>query len=153
MYEVKKWIWQHDRFPHFHYDHAKFLSLVSDISNKSGMLEGILKSIKAYDNDFLEIESSTKEIIQSSQIEGELLNRESVRSSILKRLDKLGSAKDYSTKETDTLVELLVDSSQNHNPLTHERLFGWHNALFPSGYSGLYKIEVAKYRTEEISVV
>ena len=153
MYEAKKWIWQHDKFPHFHYDRAKFLPLISEISNKSGKLEGILESIKEYDNDFLEIESSTKEIIQSSQIEGELLNRESVRSSILKRLDKLGSAKDYSTKETDTLVELLVDSSKNHNPLTHERLFGWHNALFPSGYSGLYKIEVAKYRLEEISVV
>jgi Fic family protein len=153
VYEVKKWIWQHDDFPHFYYDCAKFLSFVSEISNKSGKLEGILESIKEYDNHFLEIESSTKEIIESSQIEGELLNRDSVRSSILKRLDKLESAKDHSTKQTDGLVELLVDSSQNHKPLTHERLFGWHNVLFPDGYSGLYKIEVAKYRSEEISVV
>ena len=153
MYEIKKWIWQHDKFPHFNYNSAKFLSLVSEISNKSGKLEGILESIKEYDNNFLEIDSSTKEIIESSQIEGEVLNRDSVRSSILKRLDKLDELKDYSTKETDGLVELLVDSAKNHKPLTHERLFGWHNALFSSGYSGLYKIEVAKYRTEEISVV
>ena len=153
MYEEKKWVWQHDDFPHFRYDRAKFLSLLSEISKKSGKLEGILESLGHYDNDFLEIESSTKEIVESSQIEGELLNRDSVRSSILKRLDKLNDTKDYSTQQTDGLVELLLDSAQNHKPLTDERLFGWHNTLFSSGYSGLYKIEVAQYRSEEISVV
>ena len=153
MYEEKKWVWQHDDFPHFRYDRAKFLSLLSEISKKSGKLEGILESLGHYDNNFLEIESSTKEIVESSQIEGELLNRDSVRSSILKRLDKLNDTKDYSTQQTDGLVELLLDSAQNHKPLTDERLFGWHNTLFSSGYSGLYKIEVAQYRSEEISVV
>ena len=153
MYEEKKWIWQHHNFPDFRYNSAKFLSLLSEISKKSGKLEGILESIKHYDNNFLEIDSTTKEIVESSQIEGEVLNRDSVRSSILKRLEKDDDTKDYSTKETDGLVELFLDSSQNHQPLTHERLFGWHNTLFPSGYSGLYKIEVAKYRSEEISVV
>lgn len=153
MYAEKKWIWQHKDFPNFHYERACFLSLISEIAKKSGKLEGILESIGSYDNDFLEIEAATKEIIESSQIEGEVLNRDSVRSSILKKLDKLEVSKDYSTKETDGLVELLLDSSQNHQPLTHERLFGWHNTLFPTGYSGLYKIEVAQYRSQEISVV
>ncbi|MEN4052357.1 Fic family protein [Sulfurimonas sp. NWX79] len=153
MYEEKKWIWQHDDFPHFRYDRAKFLSLLSEISKKSGKLEGILESLGHYDNNFLEIESSTKEIVESSQIEGEVLNRDSVRSSILKRLDKLDDTKDCSAQQTDGLVELLLDSAQNHKPLTTKRLFGWHNTLFPSGYSGLYKIEVAQYRLEEISVV
>jgi len=51
------------------------------------------------------------------------------------------------------LVDILIDSSFNHEPLTQERLHGWHNALFPTGYSGMTKIDVATYRNEEMSVV
>jgi len=101
----------------------------------------------------LKVESSINEIVTSSQIEGEMLDRQSVRSSILKRIDGSDTKKDSSTKHTDRLVAMFMDSSINNAPLTIERLNGWHNTLFPDGYSGLYKINVAQFREEEMSVV
>jgi len=96
----------------------------------------------------------TNEILASSKIEGEILNRDSVRSSVEKKLDDaFDYSNDCSTHHTDGLVDILIDSSFNHEPLTEERLHGWHNALFPTGYSGMTKIDVAKYRNEEMSVV
>jgi Fic family protein len=104
-------------------------------------------------SNVLKIESSINEIVTSSQIEGEVLDRQSVRSSILKKIDGRAAKKDTSTKHTDGLVAMFMDSSTSHSPLTVERLNGWHNTLFPDGYSGLYKINVAKFREEEMSVV
>ena len=153
MYEEKKWIWQHQEYPDFKFDRSLLSHLLCDVSRKNGKLEGILATLDKRDSNFLELEASTEEIVGSSQIEGELLNRDSVRSSILKKLDRLTDTKDNSTDHTDGLVAMFLDSSSNHESLTKERLFGWHNVLFPSGYSGLYKIDVAMYRKEEISVV
>jgi len=153
MYQEEKWIWQHKNYPNFNFDRSLISHLICDVARKNGKLEGILISIDKSDTNFLEFETTTEEIVGSSQIEGELLNRDSVRSSILKKFDKLTGVKDSSTQHTDGLVTMFLDSSNNHKPLTHERLYGWHNVLFPGGYSGLYKIDVAMYRTQEISVV
>lgn len=88
--------------------------------------------------------------MNTSAIEGEILNRDSVKASILKMLGFRDI--DYSKIDvaTDYLIEVLVDANTNYNKdLTLERLFGWHNALFPKGYSGHYKINVATFRGEE----
>jgi len=153
MYEEKKWIWQHEEYPYFKFDRSLLSHLLCDVSRKNGRLEGILETVDKKNTNFLELEATIEEIVESSQIEGELLNRDSVRSSILKKLDRLTDTKDNSTDHTDGLVAMFLDSSTNHEALTNVRLFGWHNVLFPGGYSGLYKIDVAMYRTEEISVV
>ena len=58
-----------------------------------------------------------------------------------------------STRHTDGLVKLLIDSTSNKDPLTEERLHGWHSILFPTGYSDGHKIDVAKYRSDEMSVI
>ena len=153
MQEEKVWIWQDDNYPHFRYDKDKLTQSLLSVSQNSGRLDGILSMLGVQRSNALKIEASINEIVTSSQIEGELLDRQSVRSSILKRMASSVAKKDTSTKHTDGLVAMFMDSSTNHSPLTVERLNGWHNTLFPDGYSGLYKINAAKFRKEEMSVV
>ncbi|MCB4763489.1 MAG: Fic family protein [Sulfurovum sp.] len=147
------WIWQDDRYPHFRYDKDVLSTSLLSVSQNSGRLDGILTMLGEQKSNTLKVESSIDEIVTSSQIEGEILDRQSVRSSILKKIAGRGTVKDTSTKHTDGLVAMFLDSSTNSSPLTLERLHGWHHTLFPDGYSGLYKINVAKFREEEMSVV
>ena len=153
MENEKIWLWQDDRYPHFRYDKDALTASLLSVSQNSGRLDGILAMLGEQKSNALKVESSINEIVTSSQIEGEVLDRQSVRSSILKKIDGRATQKDTSTKHTDGLVAMFMDSSTNHSPLTVERLNGWHNTLFPDGYSGLYKINVAKFREEEMSVV
>ncbi|CAA6799682.1 MAG: Fic family protein, partial [uncultured Sulfurovum sp.] len=99
-------------------------------------------------------DASINEILESSEIEGEVLSRDSVRSSVRKKLDEnFDYESDSSTRHTDGLVSLLLDSRQNDTLLTEERLHAWHSILFPTGYSDGHKIDVATYRSDEMSVV
>ncbi len=153
MQSEKIWIWQDDNYPHFRYDKDRLSRSLLSVSQNSGRLDGILTMLGVQKSNVLKVESFINEIVTSSQIEGEVLDRQSVRSSILKKLSGSVSKKDSSTKHTDGLVAMFMDSSTNHSPLTVERLNGWHHTLFPDGYSGLYKINVAKFREEEMSIV
>jgi len=91
----------------------------------------------------------TKEILRSSEIEGQLLNPEQVRSSIVRQLGLDISGLVPSDRNTDGVVEMTIDAAVNFNkPLSKQRLFGWHNALFPAGYSGIQKILVGKLRDD-----
>lgn len=152
--EEKKWIWQHKNYPNFPYNHAELDSSLSQVSRNTGILEGTINTLSSNNVTSIQIDTVTNEILASSEIEGEILSRDSVRSSVRKRLDEsFDYTNDHSTHHTDGLVDVLIDSSFNHMTLTEERLHGWHNALFPTGYSGLHKIDVARYRSEEMSVV
>jgi len=153
MQDEKKWIWQDDNYPHYRYDKDALRQSLLSVSRNSGRLDGILTMLGAPKSNALKVESSINEIVTSSQIEGEILDRQSVRSSILKKMPGGVAKKDSSTKQTDGLVAMFMDSSTNHSPLTVERLNGWHHTLFPDGYSGLHKINVATFREEEMSVV
>lgn len=96
----------------------------------------------------------TLDVLKSSEIEGEVLNKDQVRSSIARRLGLEISGLVDSTRNVDGVVEMMLDATQNYkSALTEERLFGWHAALFPMGYSGMYKIEVGKYRSGAMQVV
>jgi Fic family protein len=153
MENEKIWIWEDDCYPHFRYDKDALNTSLLSVSQNSGRLDGILAMLGEQKSNTLKVESSINEIVTSSQIEGEILDRQSVRSSILKKIDGSAVKTDTSTKHTDGLVAMFMDSSTNNSPITVERLNGWHNTLFPDGYSGLYKINVAKFREEEMSVV
>jgi len=153
MQDKKIWIWQDYNYPHFKYNKEALNKSLLSVSQNSGRLDGILTMLGIQKSNALKVESSINEIVTSSQIEGEVLDVQSVRSSILKKIDGRAIKKDTSTKHTDGLVAMFMDSSMNSSPLTIERLNGWHNTLFPDGYSGLYKINVAKFRVEEMSVI
>jgi Fic family protein len=150
----KKWIWEHTDYPSFQHNYAEIDTVLSQVSRNTGILEGTINTLNASNTTSIQLDAVTNEILASSEIEGEILNRDSVRSSVRKKLDEtFDYTNDRSTHHTDGLVDVLIDSSFNHEPLTEERLHGWHNALFPTGYSGMIKIDVAKYREEEMSVV
>ena len=154
MDSVKKWVWQHEDYSKFSYDQTVLNTMLSQVAYNTGKLEGIAETLNTKDVTSIKIEASTNEILASSEIEGEILSRDSVRSSVRKKLDEtFDYTNDQSTHHTDGLVDILIDSSFNHNILTVERLHGWHNALFPRGYSGMLKIDVAQYRSGDMSVV
>ena len=149
--EIQKWIWQHKKYPNFSYDKEKLSTLISEIEYLRGVLDGYSKLFNKDDVRKIEIERLTDEAIHTSLIEGEVFKRESVRSSLRKRLDREFDARSdtYATATTDSLVEILIDCSLNKEPLTIERLHGWHNCLFEHQYFQLHKINVATFRTND----
>jgi Fic family protein len=95
------------------------------------------------------LQTLTTEIIKSSEIEGEMLDQDSVRSSIARRLGMDIGALAPADRNVEGVVEMTLDATQNYSaPLTAPRLFGWHAALFPTGYSGMRKITVARWRDD-----
>ncbi len=149
--DIKKWIWQHPNYPNFNYDKSRLSELISQIDYHRGILDGMTKLFNQDDIRKIQIDTLTDEAINTSLIEGEVFKRESVRSSFRKKLDKDFDALSdkYSTKATDNLVEILIDCSLNKNPLTLERLHGWHNCLFENNYSKLNRINIASFRKDD----
>jgi len=145
-----KWIWQHKEYPNFKYDKSQFTELIGQIDYNRGILDGVSKLFNEDDIVKIEIETLTDEAISTSLIEGEVFKRESVRSSFRKKLDKYfdGRGDTHSTRATDNLVEILIDSNLNKNNMTLERLHGWHNCLFEHArYDKLKIIDIAKFRS------
>lgn len=100
------------------------------------------------------LEALTLDVIKSSEIEGEKLDYDQVESSIAKHLGIELPEPTQFNRNVEGVVEMMLDANQNFDqPITEERLFAWHAALFPSGFSGMYKIEVAQYRTGEMQIV
>lgn len=146
----KQWIWQQENYPNFYYDKKLLEPFILDIKYYQGLLSGIYSGFNDEDLTKTQVEILTQEAIDTSAIEGEILSRDSVRSSIAKKLGLSNLLKDSSNIQTDGLIDILLDATRNYkNNFTKERLFGWHNALFPTGYSSIYKINIAKYRGEE----
>lgn len=151
---MKRWIWERETYPHFTYDLNRLEHLIQEVSLEQGYLIAITQTMDRNNIAQRQLEALMNEAISTSAIEGEILNRDSVKASILR---KLGIQESDSLKKdisTDYLIEILIDANTNYEQkLTLERLFGWHNALFPRGYSGLAKINVALFRGEEIMEV
>lgn len=147
---MKKWIWQQENYPNFTYDSKKLENLIQKISLEQGYLIAFTKTMSKDNIIQRQAEALLNEAINTALIEGEVLNRDSVKASIA---EKFGFEDiDYKkvVESTDNLIEIIIDANTNYNQdLTLERLFGWHNALFPKGYSGFYKINTASFRGEE----
>ena len=147
IHEYENW-WQ------FRYDSHQIMNVLGRVRAKQGSLIGRMMSLGFDSQDEAMLSNMSIELVRSSEIEGKELNLEEVRSSIARRLgiDTVGLVP--VSRYVDGVVEMQLDATQNHaKPLTHDRLFGWHNVLFPTGMSGLYRIEVGKYRTGEMQVV
>jgi Fic family protein len=147
---MPKYIYQHPDFPNFYWDSEKVLAPLSEVRFLQGRFLGKMQSLGfdiQQESNLLLLE---KEIITSSQIEGEIYKPEDVRSSIAK---KIGIAYDHNqptNRNIDGFVDLLLDATQNYTTaISQERLFNWHGALFPAGRSGLYTITTAQWRKYE----
>lgn len=146
---MTSFIYQKDNWPEFTWNSNDFLDLLSEARNLQGRLIGKMETL-GFDlrNEAL-LDTLTLDVLKSSEIEGEFLNPDQVRSSIARRLGmEIAGAVD-SDKSVEGVVEMMFDATQRcFDPLTTDRLFGWHAALFPTGRSGMHKITVADWRKD-----
>jgi Fic family protein len=143
------YIYQKDNWPNFTWESDEFVILLSEARNLQGRLIGRMESL-GFDlrNEAL-LDTLTLDVLKSAEIEGELLNPAQVRSSIAQRLGMEYAGSIASDRNVDGMVEMMIDATQNcFKPLTFERLFDWHAALFPMGRSGIFKITVADWRKD-----
>ncbi|MEW6740519.1 MAG: Fic family protein [Nitrospirota bacterium] len=147
--ETTHYIWQSLNWPNFVWDNSLLLDLLAECRLKQGKLLSQISALGLPYEQQAQTDILFEEAMTTSAIEGEKLNPDSVRSSIARKLG-LPSAGLPIDRYTDGLIDILLDASQNHaSALTKKRLFGWHAALFPTGYSGLRKIRVARWRGPE----
>lgn len=119
-----------------------------------GRITGQMLSVGFSKKEEATLNTLTLDVVKSSEIEGERLNFEQVRSSIAIRLGIESGGLSSSNRNIEGVVEMILDATRNFmKPVTEERLFGWHAALFPTGFSGIYKIEAGRYRSGEMQVV
>lgn len=148
------YIHEQQDWPHFVWDKEKVNAILNMVNKAAGYLYGRL-SVVGFDNQMIAVtEAVTHDIIASSEIEGVELNNVQVRSSVARKLGVTSTEDASPSRYIDGVVEMALDATGNFAaPLTHERLFGWHNCLFPTGWSGAVEIDVARYRTGEMKVV
>lgn len=138
----------------FKWDSDKIAMLLTKVIREAGFLAGRLSTIGFDAQLGALVETVTHDIVSSSEIEGISLNTEEVRSSVARKLGvDIPQSRD-SSRYIDGIVEMMLDAVSGYDkPLTEDRLFGWHNCLFPNGRSGYSIIDVAKYRSGEMKVV
>ncbi len=140
---MTKYIWKNKSWTEFTWDLEQVYQALMDAKKSQGY---ILAQADFFDLKEL-AEIITEEAVKTSSIEGEDLDRNLVRSSVARRLGLSTAGLPEVKRNTDGLVEILMDATTNNkNNLVEERLFGWHAALFPTGYSGMFKIKVADWR-------
>jgi len=141
-------------YPKFFWDSAKILDALTNVAAQQGAMLGKMQQFGFGIQQEAMLNALTEEITKSSEIEGEILNSEQVRSSLARRLNIKLENPATESHHIDGIVQTMIDAVNNYKmPLTEERLFGWHASLFPTGYSGMHKIRVAAYRNEEMQVV
>ncbi|MEA2041466.1 MAG: Fic family protein [Bacteroidota bacterium] len=146
---MKLYIHENDNWTDFVWDEKKVSLKLAETRNLQGRLLGKMESLGFDLQDEAVLNTLTIEIVKSSEIEGEVLDLEQVRSSIARRLGIEHAGAIESERYVDGIVEMMLDATQRYQlPLTKERLFGWHSALFPTGWSNMYKITVADWRKD-----
>lgn len=150
------YIWQHSTWAEFVWNNDRLITLLSDVRNLEGRITGMMSGLGFDIQNETSLDVMVEEVLRSSEIEGELLNADKVRSSIARHLGIEREGLPAPDHYTDGVVQVMLDAVRNSGePLTHERLFNWHAALFPTGRSGMFPITVAAYRmgTEPMQVV
>ena len=143
------YIWELPNWPHFRSNAERLLMPLAAVHLKQGLLLGRMSHLGFDLRLEAELESITEETIKNSEIEGEQLNPESVRSSVARRLGFPDAALGPEDRRVEGMAAMMLDATKNFQaPLTRERLFGWQAALFPTGYSGLRKIKTGGWRDE-----
>ncbi|MBX9849139.1 MAG: Fic family protein [Rhodocyclaceae bacterium] len=144
-----KYIWQANDWPQWQYDLAALADQLAKVSTAHGWLHGRLADVGMNLRDQASLDVLTQDVLKSSEIEGEHLDPDAVRSSIARRLGVDIGALAPVDRNVEGVVEMVLDATGNAAaPMTTERLFGWHAALFPTGYSGLSKIRVGAWRDD-----
>ena len=143
------YVWQATDWPKWRYDLAALAQPLANVSRSQGLLIGRLADVGMALRDQASLSALTEDVIKTSEIEGEHLNVASVRSSIARRLGVDIGALAPLDRHVEGVVDMVLDATANCNaPVTRDRMFGWHAALFPTGYSGLARISVGAWRDD-----
>ncbi len=143
IYNEKDW-------PNFAWDANRIMPLLSEVRHMQGLLVGKLGAMGFPFQDVASLEALTLDVIKSSEIEGEMLDKAQVRSSLARCLGLDMPGMVVSSRDVDGMVEMLVDATREYKkPLSRERLFGWHSSMFPTGRSGILRIRVGAWRNDK----
>src|SRR6266540_2430256 len=136
-------------WPKFCWDDKALAERLAAVCHRQGRLIGRMEGLGFPLRSEAILQTLTEDVIKSSEIEGEILDRDQVRSSIARRLGMDIGALTPADRDVEGVVEMMLDATQKYDrPLTDERLFGWHAALFPTGRSGMTRITVGGWRDD-----
>lgn len=154
MRRMKIYIHEQNNWPYFTWDNKLVLLKLGETRNLQGKLLGKMETLGFDLQNEAVLNTLTLDVMKSSEIEGKFLEKEQVRSSIARRLGIDIAGNVYPERDVDGIVEMMLDATQHYlAPLTSDRLFDWHAALFPTGRSNMYKITVADWRKDPMQVV
>ena len=147
---MQKYIHQSPDWPKFTWDQHGLANRMAAVRHRQGRLIGRMQALGFPLREEAVLQTLTEDVLKSSEIEGEILNRSEVRSSIARRLGMEAAALPPADRNVEGVVEMMLDATQKfRDPLTAERLSGWHAALFPTGRSGMKKIVVGAWRDDQ----
>ncbi|PHR60672.1 MAG: cell filamentation protein Fic [Robiginitomaculum sp.] len=143
------YIHEQQAWPEFYWNDKALTKILATVRHRQGRLVGRMESLGFELRAEAVLQTLTADVLKSSEIEGDILDEEQVRSSIARRLGMDIAGLTRSERHVDCVVEMMLDATQNYEaPLSDERLFGWHAALFPTGHSGMRKITVSAWRND-----
>ncbi|MEM6263215.1 MAG: Fic family protein [Bacteroidota bacterium] len=148
------YIYQHATWPEFTWDERRINIILGRVRHLQGKIFGQMEGLGFSIKEETLLATLTLDVLKSSEIEGEFLNQEQVRSSIARRLGLDYAGLVHVDRNVEGVVEMMLDATQRYDkPVDHERIYGWHAALFPTGWSGMYRISTGQYRDGEMQIV
>lgn len=144
------YLWELSEWPEFHWDELRLAQPLANLRHEQGRLLGRMESLGFALREEAFLQTLTQDVLKTSEIEGEILNAKSVRSSLARRLGVDIGALTTADHHVEGMVEMLLDATRNFaDPLTADRLFGWHAGLFPSGRTSLARLRVGAWRDDK----
>jgi Fic family protein len=143
------YLWEEPDWPKFRWNEARLLEPLATARLQQGRLLGSMLRLGFELKQEAQLEALTEDVLKSSEIEGEFLDRNSVRSSLARRLGIPDVGTTPADRKTEGVVEMMLDATANYDvPLTAERLYGWQAALFPTGFSGMHRVKTSAWRDD-----
>lgn len=151
---MARYIYEYDNWPEFTWNEKTIGVILGKVRHLQGKIFGQMGALGFSIKEETILSTLTLDVLKSSEIEGEYLNYEQVRSSIARRLGLEYSGIIHVDRNVEGVVEMMLDATQRYDKtLDQERIFGWHAALFPTGWSGMHRIDTGNYRDGEMQVV
>jgi Fic family protein len=145
---IMNYVHQESDWPNFKWDQTHLADALANVRNMQGRLVGRMEALGFHNQGEAVLRTLTQDVIKTSEIEGERLADDQVRSSIARRLGMDIAGLVASDRNVDGVVDMMLDATQRYAaPLNEERLFSWHASLFPTGRSGLKKLLTGAWRT------
>jgi Fic family protein len=146
---MSRYIHQLPEWPAFTWDRQALAGPLAEVRHRQGRLLGRMEGLGFPLRQEAELETLTLDVVKTSEIEGENLNPDQVRSSVARRLGMDIAGAVPADRNVEGVVQMMMDATRNcGEPLSRDRLFGWHAALFPTGHSGMLKIRTGTWRDD-----